>query len=166
MKKKKYQEIYYPRTFMCLIILMALTQKKKIKNVKRTLIINKINHNEYKNRTNRKIIDFFRDLLKDYFDDICYVNFNAGLKIKKNFFFSSKSFILRTLAKSNSIKKNLKNLKNLKILKDNTVISKAYCGGDNFEGVLFDILKDKPLFYFYRTRVWKFKRWNNIFSKN
>ena len=76
------------------------------------------------------------------------MNFDSSLKIKKNFFFSSKSFILRTLAKSNSIKKNLKNLKNLKILKDNTVISKVYCGGDNFEAALFDILKDKPLFYF------------------
>ena len=76
------------------------------------------------------------------------MNFDSSLKIKKNFFFSSKSFILRTLAKSNSIKKNLKNLKNLKIFKDNNIISKVYCGGDNFEAALFDILKDKPLFYF------------------
>ena len=130
---------------MPLIILLAFIQKQKKADVKRTLIINKNKNKEYKNRTNKKVIEFFRDFLKDYFDEIRYINFDSKLKTIKSSFLPSNGIILRTLAKSNSIKKNLKNFI---FEKENIEISKVYAGGDNFEVALFNKLKKKPLFYF------------------
>ena len=145
MKIYKYQEIYYPRNFMPLIIMMAYIQNQKIKTAKRILLININSDKEYKNRINKRIIEFFKDFLSDYFDEIKYINFRSKIKVNKNFIFNKKSTILRTLAKSNAVKKSLNN----NFFKSSDLpVDKVFGGGDNFENVLMEKLNYKPSFYF------------------
>tara|TARA_B100000965_G_scaffold335097_1_gene300808 strand:+ start:103 stop:1278 length:1176 start_codon:yes stop_codon:yes gene_type:complete len=141
----KYQEIYYPRNFMPLIIMLAYIQNQKNKNVKRVLLINTHNDKEYKNRINKKIIEFFKDFFSNYFDEIRYIKFKSKLKIIKRPFLSKKSNFLRTIAKSNVVKNNLKKIN---IENKDLPINKVFCGGDNFEVVLLKKLDNRPSFYF------------------
>ena len=83
MINKKIYEIYYARTFISLIILIALIEKQKKNKNKRILYISKSNNIEYKNRVNKKTILFFKNFLKKYFDKICFVQYDRKLKANK-----------------------------------------------------------------------------------
>jgi hypothetical protein len=137
-KKTNVCDVYYGRTLISIISVLALLEKKKNYN-KKILYINNNDQKVYKNHLNKKFLDFFKIFLKRYFDEIHYIDYSRNLRKKNNFF--SKIF-----ERSKNIKLNLKKI-DFKIEK-NFKISNVYAGGDDFENTLLNKLGYFPKFHY------------------
>jgi len=130
MNKKKVN-LYYVRTFISLIILIAFLRKKNNKNNDRLLIVNR-------QFFSRKVINKCKNFLKIYFSSIEFINYKRGT-------LNSKNYLSYHFKRSAEVKKLSILIK--KIISKYT-IKKIYSGGDDIEYAVFKLTKKrKPTFY-------------------
>ena len=137
-KNKNTCDIYYARTFVGLITILALLFKKKNSN-RKILFISNSNSAAYKKQLDKKILIFFKNFYQQYFDEIHYVNYSRISKTNASFFVGF--FERCRQIKINQRKIILKLNKNLKV-------ANIYAGGDDFEILLLNKLGYFPKFHY------------------
>ena len=121
---KKNYNIYYPKNFISLILLIAFIKEKK-NNINRILYLNK---NDIKN----DIINFFRPFLIRYFTDIKIINY------KRTQNYNRESQLKIAIERSQDVERLIKKIN----------INKIYSGGDDFNFAIYRIIgKIKPTIY-------------------
>ena len=124
-------ELFYPRTFISLLIITCLVKINKSSNFK-ILFLNK----QYFSKTN---IIFFHDFFSKYYNKIKIINY------KRRKFYKQKTFLGYWRARSNDVNKFRKKF-NLDNKKYN--IKYIYDGGDDFNFVIYNIFnRILPTFY-------------------
>jgi len=158
---KENSEIYYPKNFISLILLISFIKEKKT-NVKKILFLNE-------NDNRRDIINTFKPFLAKYFSDIIILNY------KRTQNYNRASQLKVAIERSNDVKRLIKKIK-LDTSKIN--INKIYCGGDDINFAIYRIIgKIVPTIYIEHgfgmmrdslsnvTSITFKKRLFNIFSK-